>query len=76
MAPLTPKSYLLMALITFTGYPASGKSRRAQQLLSHLNARLQSPTYGGPQLKLLIVSDRGLNIPRSAYDGQCEIEYL
>ncbi|KAF8514169.1 chromatin associated protein KTI12 [Gautieria morchelliformis] len=58
-----------MALVTITGFPASGKSRRAQQLLSHFETRFQSPSYAGPKLKVLVISDEGLNIPRSAYNG-------
>ena len=58
-----------MALVTLTGFPVSGKSKRAQQLLSHLDARLGSPCYAGPKLKVIVISDDGLNIPRSAYNG-------
>lgn len=58
-----------MALITISGYPCCGKTRRAEQLKSHLETRLQDPTYKGPQLKVTLLSDDVLNIDRSAYDG-------
>ncbi|KZT21384.1 chromatin associated protein KTI12 [Neolentinus lepideus HHB14362 ss-1] len=58
-----------MALITFSGYPCSGKSCRAQQLKSHLEDFLQNPSYAGPKLKVQILSDDTLNIERSAYDS-------
>ena len=58
-----------MAMITISGYPCSGKSRRVEQLRSHLEARLQDPSYDGPQLKVVVVSDDSLNIPRSVYAG-------
>ena len=59
-----------MALVTFTGFPASGKSKRAQELKNALETRLQSPDHSGPKLEVLLISDEGLNISRSAYDGQ------
>lgn len=58
-----------MALITISGYPCSGKSRRAQQLKSALESRLQDPNYAGPQLHVSILSDESLNISRDAYKG-------
>lgn len=58
-----------MALITITGYPASGKSRRAQQLREYLESRLADPGYCGPGLKVVILSDDNLNLSRSVYDG-------
>ncbi|KAI0705045.1 chromatin associated protein KTI12 [Cerioporus squamosus] len=62
-----------MAFITISGYPSSGKTRRAEQLKQHLERRLQDPSYDGPPLKVLIVSDDSLNLPRSVYnDGRAE----
>jgi protein KTI12 len=52
-----------MALVTFSGYPASGKSTRAAQLKAQLDLILPS------HLSVLVVSDESLNIPPSAYDG-------
>ncbi|KAI0745976.1 chromatin associated protein KTI12 [Earliella scabrosa] len=62
-----------MALITISGYPCSGKSQRAEQLRAHLEAKLQDPSYEGPQLKVVVISDDTLNISRSVYnDGRAE----
>ncbi|KAJ7733753.1 chromatin associated protein KTI12, partial [Mycena maculata] len=51
-----------MALVTFAGYPASGKSTRVAQLTSQLAQLL--PT----NLTLVTVSDESLNISPSVYD--------
>ncbi|KZT66358.1 chromatin associated protein KTI12 [Daedalea quercina L-15889] len=62
-----------MALITVSGFPSSGKSKRAHQIKVHLESRLQDPSYSGPKLKVAIVSDDDLNIDRSVYgDGRLE----
>lgn len=58
-----------MALITITGYPSSGKSRRAQQLKEYLESRLVDPEYHGPTVKVIVLSDDSLNLARSVYDG-------
>ena len=58
-----------MALITITGYPSSGKSRRAQQFKEYLENRLADPEYHGPTLKVVVLSDDNLNLTRSVYDG-------
>jgi protein KTI12 len=65
-----------MALITITGYPSSGKTRRALQIQSHLQTRLQDPNYGGPKLNVTLLSDDVLNIDRSAYNGEQRLEHL
>ncbi|KAI0072500.1 chromatin associated protein KTI12 [Panus rudis PR-1116 ss-1] len=57
-----------MALITISGYPSSGKTRRAEQIKTHLEKRLQDPNYTGPKLKVHILSDDELNIDRSVYN--------
>jgi hypothetical protein len=58
-----------MALITITGYPSSGKSKRAQQLKEYLECKLAEPEYHGPTLKVVVLSDDNLNLARSVYDG-------
>ena len=58
-----------MALVTFSGYPCSGKTRRATQLKDYLESRLADPSYNGPLLKVIVLSDDTLNISRSSYDG-------
>lgn len=59
-----------MAFITISGFPCSGKSRRVEQLRAHLQARFKDPVYEGPELKVVVVSDETLNIPRSVYGGK------
>ena len=58
-----------MALITITGYPSSGKTRRAQQLKQYLESKLAGQEYRGPTLKVVVLSDDDLNLSRSVYDG-------
>ena len=57
-----------MALVTFSGYPSSGKSRRAIQLKDHLDRRLADPS-SNPLRQVLVLSDDTLNIDRSSYNG-------
>ncbi|KAF9219157.1 chromatin associated protein KTI12 [Gyrodon lividus] len=57
-----------MALITISGYPCSGKSRRAAQIKEHLETRLAGPDYIGPSLAVIVLSDDTLNIDRAAYN--------
>lgn len=59
-----------MALVTISGYPCSGKTRRAEQIKRALEQRLQSTTYTGPRLKVSILSDDTLNLSRTSYNGQ------
>lgn len=58
-----------MALVTITGYPSSGKSRRASQLKTHLEDRIQDPNFTGPKYKVRIISDDELNLDRNVYSG-------
>lgn len=58
-----------MALITISGFPCSGKSRRAQQLKAGLEAQLRDSEYQGPSLKVEIISDDALNVDRIVYGG-------
>ena len=62
-----------MALITFTGYPSSGKTRRAVQLKDYLDRRLADPSYNGPRQKVIVLSDDLVNVDRSSYDGAVPI---
>ncbi|KAF9000371.1 chromatin associated protein KTI12 [Hymenopellis radicata] len=57
-----------MALITISGYPCSGKTRRAQQISEFIEYKLKEPEYTGPQYKIVVISDHSLNISRSAYN--------
>ncbi|GAA5823836.1 hypothetical protein JCM11251_003315 [Rhodosporidiobolus azoricus] len=59
-----------MAMITLAGYPCSGKSTRAQELVSHLERRLANPSTP-PQfarLKPVVVNDESLGLAKSVYD--------
>jgi tRNA uridine 5-carbamoylmethylation protein Kti12 len=58
-----------MALITFSGFPSSGKTARAQQLKLFLDARLADPAYDGHVRTVTVLSDDGVNVLRSSYDG-------
>lgn len=58
-----------MAFITLSGFPSSGKTQRASQLVAHLRQHLEDPSYTGPQFQISVLSDDVLNIDRSAYDG-------
>ncbi|THH04705.1 hypothetical protein EW146_g10111 [Bondarzewia mesenterica] len=57
-----------MALITISGYPCSGKTKRADQVKAGLEERLKDPSYEGPSLKVVVLSDDVLNVDRSSYD--------
>ncbi|BGP18659.1 hypothetical protein JCM10213_002903 [Rhodosporidiobolus nylandii] len=59
-----------MAMITLAGFPSSGKTTRAQELVAYLERRLQDPSTP-PQfarLKPVVVNDESLSLPKSAYD--------
>lgn len=58
-----------MALVTLTGYPCSGKSKRAQQLKEYFENKLAGSEYHGPTLNVVMLSDDDLNLSRSVYDG-------
>lgn len=65
-----------MALITISGFPCSGKSTRALQLQQDFLARLSSPEYTGPKLRVIIVDDESNHVPRSVYDSELETSQL
>jgi len=59
-----------MALITISGFPSSGKSRRAAQIHDFLSSTFQSPaSASSPQLKVKIISDDDLGVDRASYDS-------
>jgi protein KTI12 len=58
-----------MALITLSGYPSSGKTRRAVQLKDYLDRRLAEAH------KVVLLSDDSVNVDRSSYDGAAVIPY-
>ncbi|KAI9458540.1 chromatin associated protein KTI12 [Russula earlei] len=57
-----------MALVTLSGYPSSGKTRRAIQLKEHLDRRVADPSCNCPAQKVVVLSDDTLNIDRSSYN--------
>lgn len=59
-----------MALLTITGYPCSGKTRRVEQLKTYFETRISGDNSGsGQALSLVHLSDDILNVPRSVYDN-------
>lgn len=64
-----------MAFITVSGFPSSGKSRRATQLYEFLSSKIQSPCYEGPFRTIEVISDDSLGLERSVYDGLCSPTY-
>jgi len=55
-------------LVTISGFPSSGKTRRADQLCASLQQYLQQDNYQGPISKVTVLSDDVLNLNRSSYD--------
>lgn len=55
-----------MALVTISGFPSSGKTRRAEQIRLSVQQFIQS--YPGPLSKVVLLSDDTLNLNRSSYD--------
>jgi protein KTI12 len=60
-----------MAMITFSGYPSSGKSTRAKELSQFLESKLASPSCSPStsRLKVVIINDESLGISKGSYDG-------
>ncbi|OCF36093.1 protein KTI12 [Kwoniella heveanensis BCC8398] len=61
-----------MALVTISGYPCSGKSKRAAQLKEYFIAKLAEKEYDGPELQVNVVSDENSHVPRSTYDTSAQ----
>ncbi|CAE6435919.1 unnamed protein product [Rhizoctonia solani] len=57
-----------MALVTFSGFPSSGKTRRTDQLRAYLEQKLQENNEETNGWKVSVLSDEMLNIPKSSYD--------
>ncbi|KAF8609062.1 chromatin associated protein KTI12 [Ceratobasidium sp. AG-I] len=58
-----------MALVTISGFPSSGKTRRADQLRTFFENKIQDdPNPDIRAWKVTVLSDESLNIPRSSYD--------
>lgn len=64
-----------MAMITFSGYPCSGKSTRAIELKTFLQHKLQS---AGSSMKIIVINDESLALSKTSYDGtssQMRLQY-
>ncbi|KAF8070212.1 chromatin associated protein KTI12 [Lyophyllum atratum] len=57
-----------MALVTISGFPSSGKTKRAEQIRTSLEKYLAHENYQGPISKVAVLSDDVLNLNRSSYD--------
>ncbi|KAJ3571768.1 hypothetical protein NP233_g3539 [Leucocoprinus birnbaumii] len=57
-----------MALITFSGFPCSGKSGRVAELQQFLSSKLQDSAVESPFRSVEIISDDSLVLQRSVYD--------
>ncbi|KAG6868939.1 hypothetical protein C0993_007713, partial [Termitomyces sp. T159_Od127] len=58
-----------MALVTISGFPCSGKTKRAEQIRAALDDFLRDENYQGPISKVVVLSDDVLNLNRSSYNG-------
>lgn len=58
-----------MALVTISGFPSAGKTRRAQELKAYFEAKLASGE-GSPITAVTIVDDESVHVTRAAYDGE------
>ncbi|GAA5926184.1 Kti12p [Sporobolomyces koalae] len=64
-----------MALVTFSGYPAAGKTTRARQLESYLACRLLQPDCPAhlSKTKVMVINDESLSLSKAVYDdGRAE----
>ncbi|GAA5856616.1 hypothetical protein JCM8547_005893 [Rhodosporidiobolus lusitaniae] len=59
-----------MSMITLCGFPCSGKTTRADELISYLERRLQDPSTAPAmaRLKPVLINDESLSLPKSVYD--------
>lgn len=58
-----------MALVTLTGFPSSGKSTRALELVRALERRIASGSSQQRFTKVVLVSENSLVSSRLVYDG-------
>ncbi|KAG6917421.1 hypothetical protein DXG01_002506 [Tephrocybe rancida] len=56
-----------MALVTISGFPCSGKTKRADQIRTTLEVYLKE-NYQGPITKVVVLSDDALSLRRASYD--------
>lgn len=59
-----------MALVTLCGYPSSGKTRRAHELVALFESKIAAASL---PLKVVLINDESLNISKSSYgDSRAE----
>jgi protein KTI12 len=60
-----------MAMVTLAGFPASGKTTRAKELVAYLEHRLGDPSTvpSLARLKPVLINDESLSLDKSVYDG-------
>lgn len=64
-------TYQFSQLIVISGYPSSGKTYRAQQLLSFFQTKIDNATDGqlGRRLKCHLINDQSLGLDRHVYQN-------
>lgn len=62
-----------MALVTISGFPCVGKTRRAHELKAFFDAKLAAGE-GGPVTSVVIVDDESVHVTRAAYDGEYPVD--
>lgn len=60
----------MVGMLTVCGYPSSGKTTRAKELVSFFSAKIASSDVPAiARLKVVLINDESLNLAKSAYDG-------
>lgn len=59
-----------MALVTVSGFPTSGKTRRSQELKAYFEGKIRDAAYSGPITSVVIVDDESVHVKRDSYDGE------
>lgn len=58
-----------MALVTISGFPCAGKTRRAHELKAFFEHKLAAGE-GAPVTAVTLVDDEAVHVTRAAYDGE------
>lgn len=58
-----------MALVTISGFPCAGKTKRAQELKQYFDDKLKAGE-AGPITSVTIVDDESVHVTRASYDGE------
>ena len=60
----------MVAMLTISGFPSSGKSTRAKELATFFETKIATSDAAAiKRLKVAIINDESLNLSKSAYDG-------